>query len=102
MPTINAVLQSRSVSGGHAIEVDFQLTDGSVHTLRLPFERIPFVMHAITNAASVAEATQRAEARDRSVAVIVPYLAGDLRTGSSPDGTVVAEFARRKVQCKLP
>lgn len=93
MPIIKTVFQSRSISSGHAIELDFELNDNSTHTLQIPFERIPFIIHAITSAAALAEAQQKTEAGDPSVAVLVPYRVRDMRTGSSPDGLVVADFS---------
>jgi hypothetical protein len=62
MVTIRSVLQSRSVDGGHAIELDFLLDDETTHTIKVPYDRIPQTMHAITNAASVAETAQRVAA----------------------------------------
>lgn len=93
MPAIKSVTQSRSLPGGHAIEVDFQMADGSTHTLEIPFERIPHVMHAITSAAAISEARQKATPGDLSFGVAVPYRVQDMRAGSSPDGMIVADFA---------
>ena len=105
MITVKTVVQSRSIKGGHAIELDLELDDGSIHTIECPYERIPFLMHAITNAAAMAETTQKASAGDRLNEVIVPYRATDMRTGVSGDGpTVVAEFATSfgPVQVAMP
>jgi hypothetical protein len=92
MAAVNAVLQSRSVAGGHAIEVDFQFDDDSRLTLQILFQVLPTVMHAIWNAAAIAETTQRQSAGERMMAVVLPYRMQDMRTGHSPDGTVVADF----------
>jgi hypothetical protein len=76
MVSIRSVLQSRSVDGGHAIELDFVLDDETTHTIKMPYECIPQTMHAITNAASVAETAQRVgasgqpPAKQRSVIAI--------------------------------
>jgi hypothetical protein len=59
MFAITSVLESRSVDGGHAIEIDFGLDDASTHTLKIPYEHIPRIVHAITSALSVAETAQK-------------------------------------------
>jgi hypothetical protein len=38
MFAITSVLESRSVDGGHAIEIDFGLDDASTHTLKISYE----------------------------------------------------------------
>jgi hypothetical protein len=94
MIEIKQVKQSRSVDSGHAIEVDFILNDGSVETIKMPYERVPHTMHALTSAASVAETAQKVAASGLpNFAVVVPYQAHDVRAGQSPDGTVAVEFA---------
>jgi hypothetical protein len=94
MTTIKSVLQSRSMAGGDAIEVDFILEDGSTHTLRIPYEQAPHTMHAITSAAAAAETTQKVKASGRpSFAVVVPYRAMNMKAGQSYDGQIVAAFA---------
>jgi hypothetical protein len=93
MATINAVLQSRAVDGGHAIEVDFTLDDASTHTLKIPYERIAQAVHAISNAASVAETQQKVAASGQPrFAVIAPYYATNVRTGQSSDGRILLGF----------
>ena len=42
MTAVNSVLQGRSVLGGHAIELDFQLDDGSSSTLQIPFPQFQY------------------------------------------------------------
>jgi hypothetical protein len=94
MPTIKSVLLSRSVLGGHSIELDFVLNDGTTHTLQIPYERIPHTIHAIKSAASVAETQQKVFSSGQSMfSVVVPYRATDVRTAHSSDGLVVVEFA---------
>lgn len=94
MPTIKGIKEGRAVDGGHAIEVEFVLQDGSSHILKIPYENIPHAVHAISASASVAETAQKAGATGRpQFSAIVPYRATHVRTGTSPDGQVVAEFA---------
>ena len=92
MAAVNAVLQSRSVAGGHVIEIDLQFDDETRSTLQIPFEKIPFVMQAIWKAAAVAETTRRQAAGEQMMALVVPYRMEDMRTGHSTDGTIVADF----------
>jgi hypothetical protein len=94
MIEIKSIHQSRSVDGGHAIELDFTLDDGSIHTLKMPYERIAHTVHAITSAAAVAESAQKVGTSGKpAFAVIAPYRVSNVRTGVSPDGVIVAEFA---------
>jgi len=105
MPTIKGVVQGRSVDGGHAIEIEFLLTDNSTYTVKIPYENIPQTMHAISASASVAETAQKVSASGQSqFAAIVPYRATNVRTGSSPDGQIAVEFATAlgPVQVAMP
>jgi len=92
MAAVSQVIQSRSVAGGHAIELDLQFDDNSSLTLQFQFQVIPTVMHAIWNAAAVAETTQRQSAGERMMAVVLPFRMQDMRTGHSQDGAIVADF----------
>jgi hypothetical protein len=67
MFVISSVLQSRSVDGGHAVEIDFGRDDASTHTLKIPYEHIPHIMRAISSAASAAEIAQKAHATGRTI-----------------------------------
>ena len=64
----NLVLESRSVLGGYAIEIDFDLNDKSLATLQVPFPLIPILQRAIWEAAATAETTQRQAAGERMLA----------------------------------
>jgi len=93
MSAVNFFRQSRSVAGGHAIEIDFQLNDGSLSTMQIPFPQIPILLRIIWEAAAVAETTQRQAAGEQMIAVVAPYRATSMRSGSSQDGTILADFS---------
>lgn len=90
---VNLILESRSVLGGHAIEIDFDLNDKSLSTLQIPFPQIPILLRAIWQAAAIAETTQRRAAGEQMTAVVAPYQATDIRVGSSQEGTILADFS---------
>jgi hypothetical protein len=92
MAAVNQILQSRSVSGGHAIELDFRFDDGSQLTLEILFQILPILMRSIWEAAAIAETTQRRAAGEQMMAFVVPYRMQDMRTGRSPDNVIVADF----------
>ena len=85
---IRAIVESRSIDGGHAIELDIELSDGSKETLECPQERAALLVHAITNAAVVAERMRQA-APGTVFSVEVPYYATGVRTGTSADNQFV-------------
>ena len=92
MASVKLIFQSRSVLGGHAIELDFELDDGSRSTLQIPFSQIQFLNRAIWEAAAAAETTQRQAASEQMRAFVAPYQAPQTRVGSSPNGTIVVDF----------
>ena len=92
MPAVSQVIQSRSVSGGHAIEVDLLLDDNSRQTVQFLFPVLPTLMRALWDAAATAETIQRQAAGERMMAVVLPFRMQDMRTGHSQDGTIVADF----------
>jgi hypothetical protein len=92
MAVANAVLQSRSVSQGHIIEVDLQLDDGTQSTLKIRFQQIQFLLRASWSAAAAAETTQRQAAGERMMAIVAPYKMTNMRTGHSLEGTILADF----------
>jgi len=93
MAAVKTVLRSSSVAGGHAIGLYFQLDDGSPSSLQIPFEQIPFLLRAIWAAAAVAETTRRQAAGEKMIALVAPFEMRSMRTGHSPEGTIVADFA---------
>ena len=89
MSQVKSVLKSRVIKGGHAIEIDLLLEDDSTQITEIPYERIPMMMHALSNAGALAERTQKGGPGDASTAVMVTYRAASIRTGSALDGSVV-------------
>jgi hypothetical protein len=93
MPIVKQITNpSRVLSGGSVIEFDFGFEDGSTITIQFPFSMIPMFQKATWEAAAAAETAQRQAAGERMMAVVLPYRMQDLRTGRSPDGTIVADF----------
>jgi hypothetical protein len=92
MGAINKVLQSRSIAGGHIVELDLQSDDNSKMTLQIQYPIIPILMRMIWDAAAAAETIQRQASGGQMMAVVIPYRMQDMRAGRSPDGTVVADF----------
>lgn len=93
MTSVKHVLQSRAVLSGHAIEVDFQLDDGSKTTLQIPYAQIPQLLRKVWDAAATAETIQRQAAGERMEAFVAPYQARAVTVGSSQDGTILADFS---------
>ncbi|MGP0085784.1 MAG: hypothetical protein ACLP0B_19485 [Steroidobacteraceae bacterium] len=92
MSSVRLIYQGRSVLGGHAIELDYELDDGTRTTLQVPFPQIQFLLRQIWAAAAAAETTQRQAAGEQMRAIVAPYRGQDVRTGKSQDGTIGLEF----------
>jgi hypothetical protein len=85
---IRAVVESRAINGGRAIEVELEFVEGSRQVLECPIERASLLMHAITNAAVVAERMRKA-APGTSISTEVPYNATNVKVGTSVDERLV-------------
>lgn len=93
MPVVQQITTpARAVSGGSAIELDLGFEDGSATTIQFPFTMLPALQKTIWDAAAIAETTQRQAAGQQMLAVVLPYRMQGMRTGRSPDGTIVADF----------
>jgi len=90
-----AVLDLKSISGfrsvlaGHAIELEVQLADGSVETIRCDAHLAPRLSQAVIQASMDAERQRRGGPQSDTV-LEVPYLATDCKTGVTTDGKYVA------------
>jgi hypothetical protein len=90
--TIERIVQGRSTKGGHAIEIDLESSDGAHYTVECPMERASMLVHAIHNAAVVAERAVRT-APGQALSTEVPYTANNVRTRTSVDGqNVLLQF----------
>lgn len=92
MAPVKLIFQGRSVVGGHAIELDYELDDGTRTTLQMPYQLIQFLLRQIWEATAVAETTRRQTGGEQVMAFVAPYQARDVRAGKSQDGTIVLDF----------
>ena len=65
MSQVKSVLKSRVIKGGHAIEFDLLLEDDSTQITEIPYERIPMMMHALSNAGAFSRKNTKRRARRR-------------------------------------
>lgn len=93
--TIRHVINSASIEGGHAIQIELEFADATRETLRVEFQTLPLVAEALRQAAAVAEQQQKA-APGQAIQLDVPHYATSVRCGTSTDNTqVVAKFATK-------
>ena len=86
--SIENVLRSRVVKGGHAVVLDVLLADGKEMTLECKYETLPLVVTAFNEAGVVAERVRMA-GPGTVVSTEVPYYITDVSCGVSIDGSFV-------------
>lgn len=86
--SIENVVRSRVVKGGHAVAVDVLLTDGEEMTLECRHEILPLLVTAFNEAGVVAERVRMA-GPGTAVSTEVPYYITDVGCGASIDGRFV-------------
>ncbi len=86
--SIENVLRSRVVKGGHAIAVDVLLTGGTEMTLECRHDILPLIVTAFNEAGVVAERVRMA-GPGTTVSTEVPYYVTDVGCGTSIDGRFV-------------
>jgi hypothetical protein len=89
MREIKRVVETRAVDHGHAIEVELEYRDGSIETIKCPFERAGMLVHGITNATVVAERMRSTQPKQK-ISLEVTYDVTEVHTGPSVDGKKIA------------
>jgi hypothetical protein len=86
--SIENVLRSRVVKGGHSIAVDVLLTGSTEMTLECRHDILPLIVTAFNEAGVVAERVRMA-GPGTTVSTEVPYYITDVACGASIDGRFV-------------
>jgi hypothetical protein len=90
--TIDKILRSGPLPGGHVVIIDLLLSNGEELTIECAHEKLPHLAMAINDAGVIAERA-RAVAPGQAISTEVPYLAVDVATAVSTDSKyLVARF----------
>jgi hypothetical protein len=85
---IQNVPQSASVDWGTFIQLDVEFSDGQVETFRVPSERAPRLIHAIHQAAEIAE-KQRKLQPGEMLEIVSAYIVQDCQAHTSNDNQTI-------------
>lgn len=87
--TINKVLGSGSLPGGHTVIVALQIEGGEELTLECNHEKLPLLAIAINDAGVLAERARRS-LPGQTISIIIPHLVKGVRAGTSEDNRYIA------------
>jgi hypothetical protein len=90
---ITYIVQCKPVKAGHAIELEFEFTDGSRESFECESQFSALFIGLLHRAAVEAEQIRKREGPEQ-VSLEVPYIAADVRAGIENRGRyVIAQFA---------
>jgi hypothetical protein len=85
---LNRITRWASSDAGDAIQIEATLPDGSPIVLRTAYISAARLAQAVVQAAAIAEKIQK-KMPGQGLELVSPYMATDVRSGASVDGTLV-------------
>jgi hypothetical protein len=87
--TLREVINSLSIEGGHAIQIELEFDDDTRETIRCETQNAPKLAQAIAQASIIAE-RQRKAAPGQAIGLDVPHYATSVRVVTAVDDSQVA------------